>query len=173
MIALFGMIAMTIGFIRRDLAWDGTWKIRQLHGRKTATISAPWPTERWDREPQTENVLVRDESVYFTVAVPRKFERLDVRLNALAPQTVEVGAEVIPHTLRYSTEPLRRSGREWVGSLNILIVRQDLGKINVVLRFPGAGRNTPALFEAIEFTFRRPPWTLKSFFIRLWQVIRQ
>lgn len=173
-VASTAMILLTGWFIARDIVWSGQWSIRSAPiGKKSATISAPWPTDHWQLDHQ--GVRLIDPSLYVTVRIPRRFDQVAVSVRSPAAiEEVFLAAEVAPNTLRYALTPMESRGGThdlWESTLNLSTIDQSRGKLNFAIRIPQAGREHPVTVSDLMFTFYRKKQTLLSIVQSLWRKI--
>ncbi|GEM_PF-3626787 len=173
-VASVAIIGMTLSFARQDLAWSGEWTVvSRPIGKKSAIVSAPWPSDHWLLKPN--GITVIDPSVYLSVHVPRRFDSLAVTVD-VPDETKEIffAVESEPNTLRYTLVPMNMTDSthsRWRAVLDLSNVDQHRGLVNMVIRIPGASVVHPVAVSSVEMRFLRPKRTLASFVQSLWSQI--
>ncbi|MBI5135444.1 hypothetical protein HZA86_04415 [Candidatus Uhrbacteria bacterium] len=170
-IAALTVVVVTAGFIVRDLAWSGHWRITEQLGDRSTVLSAPWPTDRWQKN--ANGITLQNESVYVTARIPRPFNRVDVVLSADDTTPMSVGVETRPNTLTFRLVDCVPVGfGQCRASIPLDDVDQRSGRLNLVLRSPSVSNTHPVALGHIAVDFQRAPRTLPALLNALWSTLR-
>ncbi len=167
-----GVIAvLTCSFVFRDLVWTGHWRRNATMGMRSATLSAPWPSDRGQLS--NSGFILKNESVYATARIPRPFERLTIVLAGDVSEAVSVGVETKPNTHSFRLLPcMPMSKTNCSATIPLDHVDQHLGTLNLVVRTPSATTANPKVLQTIELDFERSPLSVMKVVSRLWAILK-